>query len=179
MGFRARLAFPPTYADARRLLTSTDDEIHAAAKLYRDRADAENNFDELRNPWGWGGFTTHDLKRCRLMAGMAALVYNWRNLFVRLANLYQYYEAITNRPLLLHRVATKTQHDGRTTLTNASQHAKQVTISSRADPSAAFLSSLQSTPEQLTDTDRLTLILRRAFAKFLRGRTSPVALLVA
>jgi hypothetical protein len=25
---------------------------------------AENNFDELKNQWGWGGFTTHDLKRC-------------------------------------------------------------------------------------------------------------------
>ena len=27
-------------------------------QLYRDRADAENTFDELKNQWGWGGFTT-------------------------------------------------------------------------------------------------------------------------
>ena len=31
------------------LVTSTDYEIRAAAPLYRDRADAENNFDELKN----------------------------------------------------------------------------------------------------------------------------------
>jgi len=27
----------------------------AMPKQYRDRADAENNFDELKNQWGWGG----------------------------------------------------------------------------------------------------------------------------
>ena len=30
------------------------------AQLYRDRADADNGFDELKNQWGWGGFTTQD-----------------------------------------------------------------------------------------------------------------------
>ena len=34
----------------------------------RDRGECENTFDELKNQWGWGGFTTHDLKRCRLLA---------------------------------------------------------------------------------------------------------------
>ncbi|MDA8421434.1 MAG: transposase [Pseudomonadota bacterium] len=50
------------------LVISTDHPILTIAQLYRDRADAENNFDELKNQWGWGGFTTHDLKRCRLIA---------------------------------------------------------------------------------------------------------------
>lgn len=58
------------------LVTSTQYEILTLAQLYRDRADAENNFDELKNQWGWGGFTTQDLARCRLMARMVALVYN-------------------------------------------------------------------------------------------------------
>ena len=159
------------------LVTSTDYEILTAAQLYRDRADAENNFDELKNQWGWGGFTTHDLKRCRLMAGMVALVYNWWNLFVRLANPHKHHEAITSRPLLLHGVATKTQHGGQTTLTITSQHAKQATIQAVLTRLAAFLSSLKSTAEQLTDLERLTFILRRAFAKFLQGRTYPAALL--
>jgi len=35
----------------------------------------------------WGGFTTHDLKRCRLIARMVALIYNGWNLFVRLSRL--------------------------------------------------------------------------------------------
>ena len=46
------------------LVTSLEEEILTIAQLYRDRADCENNFDELKNHWGWGGFTTQDLKRC-------------------------------------------------------------------------------------------------------------------
>jgi hypothetical protein len=51
----------------------------------RDRGDGENVFDEMKNQWGWGGFTTHDLARCRLAARLIALIYNWWNIFVRLA----------------------------------------------------------------------------------------------
>lgn len=47
------------------LITSTPYEILALAQLYRDRADAENHFDELKNPWGWGGFTTRDKRASR------------------------------------------------------------------------------------------------------------------
>jgi hypothetical protein len=50
---------------------------------------------------GLGGFTTSDLKRCRLMAGCVALVFNWWNLFMRLADPNHHREAITSRPLLL------------------------------------------------------------------------------
>lgn len=50
------------------LVTNTDYEILSFGQLYRDRADAENVFDELKNQWGWGGFTTHDLHRCQLAA---------------------------------------------------------------------------------------------------------------
>jgi hypothetical protein len=39
------------------LVTSLTHEILSVAH-YRDRADAENPFDELKNHWGWGGFTT-------------------------------------------------------------------------------------------------------------------------
>ena len=40
------------------LVTSLEAELLTIAQLYRDRGDAENNFDELKNQWGWGGFTT-------------------------------------------------------------------------------------------------------------------------
>ena len=50
------------------LVTSLDSEILTLGQLYRDRADCENVFDELGNQWGWGGFTTQDLTRCRLLA---------------------------------------------------------------------------------------------------------------
>ena len=85
------------------LVTSLDSEILTLGQLYRDRADCENTFDELKNQWGWGGFTTHDLKRCRLLARSVALIYNWWSLFVRLADPQHHREAITSRPLLLTR----------------------------------------------------------------------------
>lgn len=35
------------------LVTNLPDEVHPLAQLYRDRADAENVFGELKNQWGW------------------------------------------------------------------------------------------------------------------------------
>src|SRR5271168_2647896 len=99
------------------LVTSLDNEILTLGQLYRDRADAENVFDELKNQWGWGGFTTRDLARCRLLAGTVALVYNWWSLFARLADPEHHREAITARPLLLSAIARRTQHAGQVTLT--------------------------------------------------------------
>jgi hypothetical protein len=159
------------------LVTSTHYEILALAQLYRDRADAENNFDELKNQWGWGGFTTQDLKRCRLMARMVALVYNWWTLFVRLANPHKHHEAITSRPLLLHGVATQTQHAGQRRLTITSTHAKQAAIQAVLTRLARFLNSLTSTAEQWTESQRLHAILTRAFAKFMLATKGPPALL--
>ena len=158
------------------LVTSTQYEVLTLAQLYRDRADAENNFDELKNQWGWGGFTTQDLARCRIMARMVALVYNWWNLFVRLAQPNKHLEAITSRPLLLHGVATQTRHGGQTRLTITSTHAKQSAIQTMLTRLAGFLNSLKTTAEQLTDTQRLQAILNRAFAKFMRMAANPPAL---
>lgn len=94
------------------LVTNLPHEILTLAQLYRDRADSENTFDELKNQWGWGGFTTQDLKRCRFNAMAVALIYNWWSLFVRLANPKTRLEAITSRPFLLSGVARKTRHAG-------------------------------------------------------------------
>lgn len=159
------------------LVTSTQYAILTLAQLYRDRADAENNFDELKNQWGWGGFTTQDLARCRLMARMVALVYNWWNLYVRLAQPHKHFEAISSRPLLLHGVATQTKHAGQTRLTITSTHAKQSMIRTVLASLAGFLASLKATAEQLTDAQRLRAILNRAFAKFMLTTGVPPALL--
>ena len=91
------------------LVTSRTHEIRRIAQRYRDRADAENPFDELKNHWGWGGFTTQDLKRCRFMARLTALTYTWWSRFVRLADPRQHTEAITSRPLCLHAPARLTR----------------------------------------------------------------------
>lgn len=86
------------------LITNDQESIIALAQLYRDRADCENVFDEIKNQWGWGGFMTQDLKRCRIIARLIALVYNGWNIFARLARPDQHMEAITSRPLLLNAV---------------------------------------------------------------------------
>ena len=105
------------------LVTNTDYEILSLGQLYRDRADAENVFDELKNQWGWGGFTTHDLHRCQLAARAVALIYNWWSLYVRLANPQARREAITSRPWLMSSVGCRTEHAGQTTITLTGLHA--------------------------------------------------------
>jgi hypothetical protein len=58
----------------------TNSDYHAAmmGQLYRDRADCENGFDELKNQWGWGGYSTQDIERCNLAARAVALIYKGR-----------------------------------------------------------------------------------------------------
>src|SRR5262249_39881404 len=131
------------------LVTSLDSEILTLGQLYRDRADCENAFDELKNHWGWGGFTTQDLKRCRLLAASVALIYNWWSLFVRLADADQHREVITSRPLLLQAIARKTQHAGRITLSVSSTHGEQQVARRAYLRIARFFASLRAKAEQL------------------------------
>ncbi len=152
------------------LVTSLQEEILSIAQLYRDRADCENNFDELKNHWGWGGFTTQDLKRCRLMARTTALIYNWWSLFVRLACPHQHTEAITSRPLMLQAVGKQTQHANQTKLVLTSTHAEAERIEEDYRFIAAFFQSLRSTAEQLLPIQRWCRILSQALIKYLRGR---------
>jgi hypothetical protein len=67
------------------LVTSLANEVLSLAQLYRDRAEAENILDELKNQWGWTGFTTQDLQRCQILARIIGLIYNWWSLYTRLA----------------------------------------------------------------------------------------------
>ena len=84
------------------LVTSLDCDAITIVQHYRDRADCENVFDEIKNQWGWGGYTTKDIKSCRFMARIVALIYNWWSLFARKVNPDStgHQEAITSRPLL-------------------------------------------------------------------------------
>jgi len=58
------------------LATNVTYDLAAIGQLYRDRCDCENGFDELKNQWGWGGFTTQDMHRSQVTARAVALVYN-------------------------------------------------------------------------------------------------------
>src|SRR6202011_133736 len=152
------------------LVTSLDVEILTLGQLYRDRGDCENSFDELKNQWGWGGFTTHDLKRCRLLAGSVALIFNWWSLFVRLAEPDHRLEAITSRPLLMQAIARQTQHAGQVTLTIASTHGDRHKARQAYLRIARFLAQLRQTAEQLDPAQRWYRILSEALKRYLKGR---------
>lgn len=151
------------------LVKSLDEEVSTIAQLYRDRGDAENNFDELKNQWGWTGYTTQDLKRSRVMAGVIGLVYNWWGLFTRLAAGGKA-DAITTRPLLLHGIARRTRHAQRTTLTITSSHAKARKIRLALEAASRFPKQLAATAEQLGKISSWRLILSWIFRDFLHGR---------
>ncbi len=131
------------------LVTSLCHEIRTIAQLYRDRGDAENSFDELKNQWGWGGFTTQDLHRCQLSARAVALVYNWWSLFVRLANPKARLEAISSRPLLLAGIAEKTRHARQERLTITPVHGKGEMAKALLTQVSALLKGWQRDAEQL------------------------------
>jgi hypothetical protein len=170
-----RLGFAEIEADTQLyeyavLVTSSKEAALSIAQLYRDRADCENVFDELKNQWGWGGFTTKDLARCRLTARMVALIYNWWNLFVRLAEPDKHLEAITSRPLLLAGIAERVRHSRQTTLRIASTHGRAGWARSVLDGVAAFLRGLIDTAEQLTVDQKWSRILSHALRSWLKGR---------
>lgn len=151
------------------LVTSLADEILTIAQHYRDRADNENTFDELKNQWGWGGYTTQDLHRCSLVARCVGVIYNWWNLYTRLANPDKHLEAITSRPLLLHAVAKQTTHAGQTHLKITSVHGKARQVKKFLVQIVGFFESLKSCAEQLTVEQRWYRILSEALKKYLHG----------
>lgn len=151
------------------LVTSLKDEVRTIAQHYRDRGDSENNFDELKNQWGWAGFTTHDRKRCQVMARINALVYNWWTIFMRLGIPDKHAEAITSRPLALHGIARLTRHSNQTTVEVTSTHSKAPMIAEALTRVSGFLKGIKASAEQLTQDARWTLILSTAFQQFLHG----------
>ncbi len=152
------------------LATSLTDPLSALAQHYRDRGDAENIYDEQKNQWGWGGYTTHDMKRCQIMARIIALIYNWWSLYVRLAIPERHAEAITSRPLLLYGVGQQTRHGGQTTLTITPVHAQGHAMEQVLKSVNAFLLEVKATARQLNWNERWRTILSRIFAKILEGR---------
>ena len=152
------------------LVTSLPDEIISIAQHYRDRADSENIFDELKNQWGWNGFTTNDLKRCKLMSRIVALIYNWWNIFVRLAEPDKHLEAITSRPLLLHAIGKQTSHAGQTRVSISSTHGKTNKIQIFLNRVVTFFKTLKENAEQLTELQRWYRILSKAVEKYLHGK---------
>jgi len=140
---------PPEYAYPV-LVTNLTEELLSVSGLYAQRADAENVYDELKNQWGWGGFTTKDLLRCQVAARNVALVYNWWSLFVRCAEPERPREAVPSRPLLLCAVGRVIESGRQITLRLTSTHAEAARAQRLLTGVSLFLSGLLNTAEQLT-----------------------------
>lgn len=149
------------------LVTNSNYELKAIGQLYRDRADCENGFDELKNQWGWGGYTTQDLERCNLSARAVALIYNWWSWYVRLAHPPTRLEAITSRPLLLAGVARLTEHAGQSRLLLTLTHAAGDLIKTMVANVRKGLDTILATAPQLTKRERWTALVRYIVEKII------------
>ena len=141
------------------LVTNATYDIAAIGQLYRDRCDCENGFDELKNQWGWGGFTTHDMHRSQVTARAVALVYNWWSWYVRAANPQARREALTSRPLLLAAVGRATSSGNQTTLYLTPMHAEAGLIKSMIANVHAAIQHVRATAQQLPKADRWRVLL--------------------
>lgn len=147
------------------LVTNSQYDLHAIAQLYRDRADCENGFDELKNQWGWGGFSTQDIERCQTSARSVALVYNWWSWYCRAAKPDARMEAITSRPLLLAGVGRAVKHAGQTTLYLTAMHAAGQHLITLISNIRKALAHVNATAEQLPKLDRWHVLLNHIVSK--------------
>jgi len=158
------------------LVTSLDEHAFPAIvipKHYRDRADAENCFDELKNQWGWGGFTSHALAPSRLMANLVALFYNWWNLYLRFYDENHHREAIRSRPMLMAGVGRQVQSGGRRTVKVSVLHEKGDHIAHAVTRTSNELHRIRAITERWTVDQRWTLLLTRLLRRWLGGKWLP------
>jgi hypothetical protein len=151
------------------LVTDVAYPLESIAQLYRDRADAENAFDELKNQWGLGGFTTQDISRCQTVARACALVYNGWSWYCRAAHPTGRLEAITSRPLLLAAVGKAASHANRTTLYLTPLHGRADVLKRLNANVGAALQHVKAAAEQFKDLDRWGCLLR-----YVSDRIAPV-----
>lgn len=158
------------------LVTSLDAQAWPApamARLYRERGDAENVFDELKNQWGWNGYTTQKLTPCRLMANLIALAYNWWNLYVRFYDEEHHREAITSRPALMQGVARQVRSGGQRCVKLSLQHEKAEVIAKAATLISNQLQSFRGIAERWPVAARWAYLLTRLLRRWLGGKWLP------
>ena len=155
------------------LVTSLDEKAYpteSMPRLYRDRADCENVFDELKNQWGWIGSTTRKLAPCRLMANLIALIYNWWNLYLRFYDEEHHREAITSRPALMQGVARQVHSGGQRKIKVSLIHEKGDVIAQAVTLISSQLHAMMRIAEQWTIKERWALLLTRLLRRWLGGK---------
>ncbi|MCX6605928.1 MAG: hypothetical protein NTV52_20370 [Acidobacteria bacterium] len=146
------------YEDAVLVTTEPIEDVLSVAQLYRDRADAENIFDEMKNPWGWSGFKTLDLARCQLMARIS-----------------KHTQATTSRLMLVYGLGQKTRHNQQTTLTVTSNHGRPKKIQAILTAVGGFLKRFGRSAEQLSWKERWAPLLKIILRDFYPKRTGQAA----
>ena len=149
--------------------------LHSIAQLYRDRADCENSFDELKNQWGWTGFTNKEIKRSALMARNNALIYNWWSVYMRAAHPGERLEAISSRPLMLTAVGRQTEHAGQQHVLISCMHVAKERAIAMLNRVHALLQRLKATTAQLIPAERWAVIAREIVAQILASKPKPHA----
>ena len=151
-------------------LSKIDYPTTAMPKQYRDRGDAENNYDELKNQWGWCGYTTNKLAPSRIMANLIALFYNWWNLYARFYDEDHHREAITSRPALMQGVARQVQSSGQRTMKVSLVHEKSAVIEVLVCRTSKQLHHMKLITERWSSEQKWTLLLTRLLRRWLGGK---------
>ena len=150
----------------------TNDEglgAEALSRACRDRGDCENDFDEYKNQYGWGGFVTKDLKPCRAMARLIAIVANWWNVFCRLADGDRHLEPTTSRPMYMGVVGRLVVSGRRRLLRLTSTHLRAGEIQDSLMRIGELMRRISAIAEQLDCSRVWELTVRAAFRKWLGG----------
>ena len=149
-------------------------QFHIAALCQFTSAGDKNGFDELKNQWGWTGFTSKEIKRSALIARNNALIYNGWSLYVRAANPSERLEAITSRPLLLTAVGRKTEHAGQSHLIITCMHVAKERAIAMLTRVHALLQRLKQTTAQLIPSKRWAFIATEIVSQILASKPKSV-----
>jgi hypothetical protein len=152
------------------LVCDTPYKLEHMGQLYRDRADCENGFDEIKNQWGWGGYSTHDIERSALSARAVALIYNWWSWYVRLANPKNRMEAITSRPKLLSAVGRMTSHAGQSRILLTVMHESVAQIKQLVANVRSGIQHISTTTPQLANSQRWVAMVRFIVSRILAAQ---------
>jgi hypothetical protein len=153
------------------LVTNSAYHVAHMGQLYRDRADCENGFDELKNQWGWGGYSTQDIERCNLSARAVALIYNGWSWYVRLAHPEARLEAMTSRPLLLAAVGRITESGGQRRVLLSLTHAAADHVKALVANIRAGLQLIRATAPQLPSVQKWQSLVRYIVNKIIAANT--------
>ena len=121
----------------------------------------------MKNQWGWGGFTSRDLKSSQFMSRIIALIYNWWSLFVRMANPAGHKEAITSKPLLLSAIGRVTESGRQKKMTITSLHGKSDEVREVFQNICQFFFNLTVNAPQLSPMEAWIKILAKVVEKII------------